>query len=100
MHDIPGYDSFVKIEPLNKGWSGDKKYLIETTNGAKLLLRIFVIDALERKKSEYGKLKRAAALDINFSAVSCMTFRNNAKPAATQYFASSSMDCFIVKSSD
>lgn len=29
LHDIPGYDTFTKIEPLNKGWSPDKKYYIE-----------------------------------------------------------------------
>ncbi|MCL2248784.1 MAG: virulence RhuM family protein [Oscillospiraceae bacterium] len=28
IHDIHGYDSFIKIEPLNKGWSADKKYEI------------------------------------------------------------------------
>ena len=25
-HDIPDYDTFVKIEPINKGWADDKKF--------------------------------------------------------------------------
>lgn len=79
FRDIPKFDTFAKIEPLNKGWSGDKKYRIETTNGAKLLLRISDIDKLERKKSEYGKLKRAAALDINFSVPMDFGLCNNEK---------------------
>ena len=79
FRDIPEFDTFAKIEPLNKGWSGDKKYRIETNNGAKLLLRISDIDKLERKKSEYGKLKRAAALDINFSVPVDFGLCNNGK---------------------
>lgn len=30
MKDIPNFDAFVKIEPIHKGWSGDKKYYAET----------------------------------------------------------------------
>ncbi len=26
MRDIPNFNTFVKIEPIHKGWSGDKKY--------------------------------------------------------------------------
>jgi aminoglycoside phosphotransferase (APT) family kinase protein len=40
MQNIKGYDTFVKIDPINKGWSSDKKIYIETTEGRKLLLRI------------------------------------------------------------
>jgi serine/threonine-protein kinase len=79
FRDIPGFNTFVKVEPINKGWSGDKKYRIETADGEKLLLRISDIDTLERKKNEYGKLKRAAALDINFSAPVDFGLCNNGK---------------------
>ncbi|MCL2546323.1 MAG: phosphotransferase [Oscillospiraceae bacterium] len=79
FRDIPGFDTFVKIELLNKGWSGDKKYRIETTNGEKLLLRISDIDKLGLKKSEYAKLKRAAALDINLSVPVDFGLCNNGK---------------------
>jgi len=37
-HDIPGYDSFIKVEPIEKGVSGDKKYRVETDDGRCLLL--------------------------------------------------------------
>jgi len=67
LRDIPEFDTFAKIEPLNKGWSGDRKYYIEATNGAKLLLRISDISELERKKNEYNMLSRAAKLDIHLS---------------------------------
>jgi len=30
--DIPDYDSFVKIEPIDKGLSSDKKFYIETAD--------------------------------------------------------------------
>ena len=79
FHDIPEFDTFVKIEPLNKGWSGDKKYRIETADGAKLLLRISDIDKFELKKSEHAMLKRAAVLDINLSAPMDFGLCNNEK---------------------
>ena len=40
MKDIPNFDTFMKIEPIHKGWSGDKKYYVETKDGERLLLRI------------------------------------------------------------
>ena len=33
MQDIRGYSTFKEIEPVNKGWSEDKKYYIETAAG-------------------------------------------------------------------
>ncbi len=26
MKNIRGYETFVRVEPLHKGWSGDQKY--------------------------------------------------------------------------
>jgi len=40
MQDIKSYYEFTKIEPVNKGWSSDKKYYIETADDRKLLLRV------------------------------------------------------------
>lgn len=64
LHDIPGYDTFTKIEPLNKGWSPDKKYYIETKDARKLLLRVADTDELDRKKAEYNALGKTAELDV------------------------------------
>jgi len=62
--DIKNYETFAKIEPLNKGWSSDKKYYIESVSGQKLLLRVADISEYDRKKAEYGMMERAAALGI------------------------------------
>jgi len=64
MTDIPQYDTFAKIEPLNKGWSSDKKYYVETTDGRRLLLRVADIAEYERKRTEFDMLKRVAELDV------------------------------------
>ena len=64
MEDILGYEDFLKIEPINKGWSSDRKYYIETADGERLLLRVANVSEHDRKKAEYGALSKASALDI------------------------------------
>jgi len=64
ISSLPGSENFVKIEFINKGWSEDKKYYIETSDGKKLLLRVSDISELERKQGEYDMLKRVAAIGI------------------------------------
>ncbi|MHC1694152.1 MAG: hypothetical protein AB9835_02510 [Eubacteriales bacterium] len=51
MKDIPEYDDFIRIEPVNKGWSQDKKYYIETDDGRHLLLCIADISEYDRKEN-------------------------------------------------
>ena len=67
-NEILGRNAFVKIEPLNKGLSGDNKLYIETVEGQRLLLRVAEIDEYDRKKDEYDMLERAANLDIPIPA--------------------------------
>jgi serine/threonine-protein kinase len=67
VKDIVGYNSFLKIEPVNKGWSTDKKYYIETTKGEHLLLRVADISQYERKKAEFEMMEQVAALGIPMS---------------------------------
>lgn len=67
MQDIKNYNSFIKIEPINKGWSNDKKYYIETSDGRRLLLRISDISEYEGKKVEYEMMKKVAALGVPMS---------------------------------
>jgi serine/threonine-protein kinase len=64
LSDIPGSENFTKTEFINKGWSDDKKYYIETSGGEKLLLRVSDIAELERKQGEYNMLKRVSAIGI------------------------------------
>lgn len=67
MEDIVNYETFTKIEPINKGWSSDKKYYVETSNGEKLLLRVSPISEYEDKKREFEIMKRMSVIGINMS---------------------------------
>ena len=43
------YNLIIKKEPLNVGWSEDKKYCITTEDGMKYLLRISPLSKHEQK---------------------------------------------------
>ena len=58
------YDTIVSRTPVDKGWSGDKKYCAVTGDGSKYLLRVSPADRLERKKREYQNMERVASLGI------------------------------------
>lgn len=53
---------FFSKEPINKGWSGDKKYCVTDEQGNKFFLRVFLIEQYEQKKSEYELMSQTAAL--------------------------------------
>lgn len=67
MTDIPNCKNFAKFEAVNKGWSNDKKYYIETTNGEKQLLRVSDISEYDKKKTEYDIMHKVAAQGIPMS---------------------------------
>ena len=46
---IPGYETWVDLKEISKGYSGDKKYLVKDLNGRKYLLRISSLDKYEEK---------------------------------------------------
>ena len=58
------YQKIVERVPIEKGWSGDRKYCAVTEDGSKYLLRISSLDRLERKRREYEKMREVAALGI------------------------------------
>ena len=58
---------FTKITPVNKGWSSDKKYYIETADSQRMLLRVSDIAEYDRKKAEYEMMERIYALGVNTS---------------------------------
>ena len=58
------FRNIVSKSPIDKGWSGDRKYCILTADGSKYLLRISSLDKLERKQREYVKMKEVARLGI------------------------------------
>ena len=66
MKDIPGYDNFIKIEPIDKGLSSDKKYYIETPDG-RFLLRVSDITEYARKETLFNMMKCAAAIGVPMS---------------------------------
>lgn len=59
--------SKIKIitkEPINKGWSSDKKYCVTDENGKKYLLRISDITQYDTKKFEFNMMEQVESLKI------------------------------------
>lgn len=65
--EIPGFDTWVSVELLSKGWSTDKKYIVKTKAGEKLLLRIADAESFEQKKKEYDIICKYATLGFEMS---------------------------------
>jgi len=57
-------NGFKKVEPINKGISGDKKYCVETDNGERLLLRVADMAEYDHKKVEFERMQLTAAHGI------------------------------------
>lgn len=64
---IPGSQHFQSITPVEKGWSQDRKYRIETKEGDRLLLRVSDISHYEKKLAEYEKMQQVYALGVPMS---------------------------------
>ena len=58
------YQRIIHRSPIEKGWSGDRKYCAMLENGEKYLLRISPLDRLERKRREFQKMQQVARLGI------------------------------------
>lgn len=54
----------MKIVPILKGWSNDKKYCVTSKEGIKYLLRISPNDQFDRKKKEFEIMRQVYALKI------------------------------------
>ena len=67
MKGIKGYETFVTITPIKKGWSDDRKYYIETTDGRRMFLRVSDISDYDIKKSSYDMMKQAYILGVHTS---------------------------------
>ena len=67
MKDIRNFDIFVKTEPIHKGWSGDRKYYLETKDGERFLLRVSDISSYETKQHEFEIMKKISATGIKMS---------------------------------
>ena len=58
---------FRSIEPVNKGWSSDKKYRVVTEAGELCLLRVSDAALFEAKKKEYEIIQKYASLGFPMS---------------------------------
>ena len=67
FEEIAGYNKWLKIEKINRGWSEDVKYYIETGSKEKLLLRTSDINQYEVKKKEYEIISKYASLGFKMS---------------------------------
>ena len=46
--------NFLTKEPINKGWSNDKKYCITDKNGTQYLLRVSDLAEHDKKQTEFN----------------------------------------------
>jgi len=67
LSSIPEFSGWSKIELIDKGWSSDKKYYIETINGERQLLRVSKIECYDAKVKEFEVMKKLGKLNINMS---------------------------------
>lgn len=56
--------NFLTKEPINKGWSNDKKYCITDKNGTQYLLRVSDLAEHDKKQSEFNMIKQVSALGV------------------------------------
>lgn len=67
FHDIKGSDEWTSIEQVEKGWSQDRKYKIETISGDTLLLRLADRLYYDQKKIEYHRIQKWNGLHFQMS---------------------------------
>jgi serine/threonine-protein kinase len=65
LQDIRDYATFTKVEPVEKGWSGERKFYVETERGEKLFLRVTAASELGRKQLEFALMEQAFSLGVS-----------------------------------
>ena len=55
---------FISKKPINKGWSGDKKYCVTDENSTQYFLRISPLDELPVKESEFKMMKQLSSIGV------------------------------------
>ncbi|MDV4151924.1 phosphotransferase [Clostridium sp. AL.422] len=79
FYGIEESEKWSKIDKINKGWSNDIKYYIETEDNQKLVLRISSIDKYEEKKKEYEVICKYSKLGFEMSKPISFGICNNEK---------------------
>lgn len=64
MTDILNDDRFIHAEPIEKGWSEDKKYCVTGSGGKKYLLRISPIERFETRRTLFAMLEQVAKTEV------------------------------------
>ena len=59
--------NWASVEPVDKGWSADKKYHIKTFSNEHLLLRLSGIEEYDKKKKEFEIIEKYATLGFRMS---------------------------------
>ncbi|MBO4325535.1 MAG: phosphotransferase [Lachnospiraceae bacterium] len=77
--DIEESKNWESIEPVDKGWSSDRKYRIRTSSGEKLLLRVSDIAQYEEKKKEYRVIEKYSKLGFPMSTPVSIGICNDGK---------------------
>ena len=67
FRDISSSTNWASMEPVDKGWSNDKKYHIKTLSGEHLLLRLSSMEEYENKKKEFEIIEKYAKLGFQMS---------------------------------
>ena len=67
FRDISSSTNWASVEPVDKGWSNDKKYHIKTLSGEHLLLRLSSIEEYDKKKKEFEIIEKYAKLGFRMS---------------------------------
>ncbi|MBO7358331.1 MAG: phosphotransferase [Clostridia bacterium] len=65
--DIGSSRNWVLVEPVNKGWSSDRKFYITTDSGEHLLLRLSDMDRSAEKKKEFTIIEKYSRLGFPMS---------------------------------
>jgi aminoglycoside phosphotransferase (APT) family kinase protein len=66
--DIKSSEKWESVQPVEKGWSSDKKYKIHTNEGEWLLLRLSDISQYDDKKKEYEVIEKYSRLGFPMSS--------------------------------
>ena len=59
--------NWISAEPVEKGWSSDRKYRIETLSGEHLLLRLSDIEQRDEKEKEFQIIEKYSKLGFRMS---------------------------------
>ena len=65
-HTTPAQNAFciVAVSYTHLGWSGDRKYHVTEADGTEHLLRLSPPALFERRKEEFARMQKAAALNL------------------------------------